>query len=299
MQLIESRFSTPCCGSFIKPVATGPVVPSSGVPIPAGAFHTPRALSVVAYAPATYPLGATAIGSPLTGSVVLRYGKYSAPFWLCGMLPTRLSILGRPLPMTWKAVACSGGSTIAKARLRSANDNAALITTLSATPGTTRMLKISTLSSDEFSWKTGRKSLALKVVETGRQSPSRIGKRSQRKARRGGRYRQRRRYVWKRRAIRSARNRLHLDQRRDAVNQFIQALRLPLLDGQVHATVDLDASAVGDDQVEGVVDRRRRRSRGAQVRYRCGHRHDVGRLERLEQHSDIGCARVGYERRYV
>src|SRR5271157_624325 len=164
MQLIESRFSTPCCGSFIKPVATGPVVPSSGVPIPAGAFHTPRALSVVAYAPATYPLGATAIGSPLTGSVVLRYGKYSAPFWLCGMLPIRLSILGRPLPMTWKAVACSGGSTIAKARLRSANDNAALITTLSATPGTTRMLKISTLSSDEFSWKTGRKSLALKVV---------------------------------------------------------------------------------------------------------------------------------------
>src|ERR1700689_805254 len=63
-QLIDNRFSTPCCGSFMTPEATGPVVPSSDVAIPAGAFHTPRTLSVVAYTPATYPLGATAMTSP-------------------------------------------------------------------------------------------------------------------------------------------------------------------------------------------------------------------------------------------
>src|SRR5262249_61652126 len=47
-QLIESRLSTPCCGSFICPDATGPVVLSTTVARPAGAFQTPRSLSVLA-----------------------------------------------------------------------------------------------------------------------------------------------------------------------------------------------------------------------------------------------------------
>src|ERR1035438_7498117 len=84
-----------------------------------------------------------------------------APFWLVGTELIRLSIGGRTLPGIWKAVACGGGSTMAKARLRSAKASAALSTVLSETPGTSNRLKISTLSSEELAWKTGRNSAGL------------------------------------------------------------------------------------------------------------------------------------------
>ena len=71
-QLTASRLSTPCCGSFMIPLATGPVVLSTVVAKPAGAFQTPRAASVRANIPATKPLGATAMVFPVTGSVELR-----------------------------------------------------------------------------------------------------------------------------------------------------------------------------------------------------------------------------------
>jgi hypothetical protein len=101
---------------------------------------------------------------PLTGSVDRRYGKYRAPFWLIGKVvpPTpafiQASIGAGGVVVPTTAGACGGGSTIAKARLRSAKASAALITALSVLPGTIRRLKISTLSSEELAANTGRKS---------------------------------------------------------------------------------------------------------------------------------------------
>ena len=62
----------------------------------------------------------------------------------------------------WNADACAGGSRMAKARLRSANDSAAESTVLSVTAGTSRRLKIATLSSEELTWKALMKSWGLK-----------------------------------------------------------------------------------------------------------------------------------------
>src|SRR5579859_6700554 len=73
-QLSALRFRTPCWRSVIAPAPTTPVVPVSTVSIPAGDFHTPRALSSCPYMPATKPLGGAVDGAPVSGSAVLSQG---------------------------------------------------------------------------------------------------------------------------------------------------------------------------------------------------------------------------------
>src|SRR4051812_35230238 len=51
------------------------ITPPSDASSPAGAFHTPREASVRAITPATEAAGGKAAGAPVSGSVILRYGK--------------------------------------------------------------------------------------------------------------------------------------------------------------------------------------------------------------------------------
>ena len=103
--------------------------------------------------PATYPDGATVIGFPFA-SWLRRYGKYSAPFWLFGIVRLATAsvmmspISGSEVLPELSATASAGGSMIMKARLRSQNASASATTGRSQIPGVSRRLKICTLSSE-------------------------------------------------------------------------------------------------------------------------------------------------------
>src|SRR4051794_17329910 len=61
--------------------AVSPETPFRVASTPAGAFHTPRAASIRAYRPATYPDGGSGTGvldTPV-GSAPSTHGKYTAP----------------------------------------------------------------------------------------------------------------------------------------------------------------------------------------------------------------------------
>src|SRR5215471_3826398 len=74
-QLMPRGLSTPCLGSVMLPLGTTPVVFRTVVSIPAGAFHTPRLTSSLAYIPATYPLGAISTCADVRALIDKRYGK--------------------------------------------------------------------------------------------------------------------------------------------------------------------------------------------------------------------------------
>ena len=72
-QLTPCWLSRPHCRSVSPTVS--PAVPLSDASVPAGAFHTPRVVSVRASTPATIPLGANdSIWPPSNGSEASRRG---------------------------------------------------------------------------------------------------------------------------------------------------------------------------------------------------------------------------------
>ena len=103
--------------------------------------------------PATKPDGATVIGSPVSGSLPVSHGKYSAPFWLLGMRrPGTASLMTSPIigsgAPVGSATVSAGASAITNARLRSANASASDCTGGSQTPGVSSRLKTAILSSE-------------------------------------------------------------------------------------------------------------------------------------------------------
>src|SRR5579863_1545612 len=75
-QLSPSGLSSPFWSSVIR--TAGYIPPGSEALVPAGAFQTPRELSVVAQAPATAPHEEYVPESPVSGSVAVTRGKYIA-----------------------------------------------------------------------------------------------------------------------------------------------------------------------------------------------------------------------------